>query len=692
MAAPGTRLLDNLKRFKGSGDLIIAAAVIGIIFIIVIPMSPQVLDIALTFSLSFGLVILLTTMFTEDALQFSVFPSLLLVVTLLRLALNVASTRLILTTAHAGEVIQAFGDFVVGGNYVVGLIIFFIITIIQFVVITNGAGRVAEVAARFTLDAMPGKQMSIDADLNGGLITDEEARERRKKLQQEADFYGAMDGASKFVKGDAIAGIVITLINIGGGFIIGAWQQGMPLMESLQTYTILTVGDGLVTQIPALLVSTATGILVTRSGSESSFGGDLSKQITTFPKVIGLAALLLAVLGLTPGLPKMPFFILALATGYASYALLQEEKKQAAAEQVAAVEETKQQRQPEDVLSFFQIDPMEIEIGYNLIPLTDDAQGGDLLDRLAVVRRQCATDLGIYVRPIRIRDNLQLGANNYSFKLKGIEAAAGEILPGYWLAMNPGGLEEELEGIPTTEPTFGLPAWWVTSGEKERLELQGYTVVDPTTVLITHLTEFIRVNAAELLGRQEVKELLDKVKETTPAVVEELVPELLSYGEVQKVLQNLLAEGIPIRNLVTILEVLADNGRVTRDLDYLTETVRQSLRRTITKQYEGPEGKLKVITLHPELEQVLADSAQKTQAGSFPALAPDITQRIYDSLTPLVEQMTMIGQPPVVLCSSKSRLLFRRLTERYLPNLTVLAYGELLPELEVESVGTVMLK
>lgn len=691
MATPGAGLTKYLNQVKGNSDLMVAAGVIGIIFAIVIPIAPSVLDVALVLSLSIGLVILLTTLFTVEALQFSVFPTLLLVVTLLRLSLNVASTRLILTTANAGEVIKAFGNFVVGGNYVVGIIIFFIITIIQFVVITNGAGRVAEVAARFTLDAMPGKQMSIDADLNGGLITDAEARERREKLQREASFYGAMDGASKFVKGDAIAGIIITLVNIGGGFAIGAWQMGMSIMESLQRYTILTVGDGLVTQIPALLVSTATGILVTRSASGASFGKDLSEQITSFPKVIALSAFLLAILGLIPGLPTWPFLILAFAAGYASYVLIKEEKEQVIAEELKTAETGKQPRQPENVLSFFQLDPMEIEIGYNLIPLTDESQGGDLLERLSVVRRQCAMDLGIYVRPIRIRDNLHLGANNYSFKLHGIEAASGEILPGYSLVMNPGGLPEISTGIPTKEPTFGLPAWWVSEAEKEKLEIQGYTVVDPTAVLITHLTEFVKSHGAELLGRQEVKELLDKVKETSPAVVEELVPELLSYGEVQKVLQNLLAERVPIRNLLNILEVLADNARITRDIDFLTESARQALRRTISKQYGDLVGKLNVITLHPELEQALAEGMQKTQNGNYPALGAEATERVYNNLTPLVERMAMMGQQPIVLCSSKARLLFRRLTERYLPNLVVLAYGELLPELEVESVGMVML-
>ncbi|NLC38534.1 MAG: flagellar biosynthesis protein FlhA, partial [Clostridia bacterium] len=567
----------------------------------------------------------------------------------------------------------------------------YIITAIQFVVITNVSGRVAEVAARFTLDAMPGKQMSIDADLNGGLITEDEARERRKRLQREADFFGAMDGASKFVRGDAIAGIVIIIINICGGFIIGVWQQDRTVMEALRLYTVLTVGDGLVNQIPALMVSTGTGILVTRAESGSSLGEDLSSQLTAFPRVIALAAVLLLVLGLVPGLPTLPFLILAAATGYVAYVLRGEKLSEETREQARMLEESRrQQRQPENVLNLLQVDPLEIEIGYNLIPLTDEEQGGNLLDRLAAVRRQCASDLGIFVRPIRIRDNLQLGPNQYCFKIHGTEAAKGEIIPGYWLAMNPAGTGEGLEGIETREPTFGLPAWWVTASEKEKAEIQGFTVVDAATVLITHLTEFIKSHAAELLGRQGVKDMLDKLKETNPAVVEELVPELLTYGEVQRILQNLLAERIPIRNLVTILEVLADTARVTKDPDYLTENVRQSLKRTISRLYAGPQGKLKVITLHPQLEQMLVDGAQKTQNGNYPALSPEMSQKVFDRLTPLVEKLAMEGQQPVVLCSSRARLLFRRLTERFLPQLTVLAYGELLPELEVESVGTVV--
>ncbi|KKM12430.1 flagellar biosynthesis protein FlhA [Clostridiales bacterium PH28_bin88] len=680
-----------MQRLTEHKDMLIAALVIGIIVIIIIPLPPFLLSLLLSFSLAFSLVIMLTTMFTTQPLQFSVFPSLLLVVTLFRLALNISSTRLILSKGDAGEVIQAFGDFVVGGNYVVGFIVFIIITVIQFVVITNGAGRVAEVAARFTLDAMPGKQMAIDADLNSGLITEAEARERRRQLQQEADFFGAMDGASKFVRGDAIAGIVITLVNILGGFVVGVWQMGMPLMGAVQKFTLLTVGDGLVTQIPALLVSTATGILVTRSGAGESFGKDLSRQLTAFPRIIALAAGILAVLGLVPGLPHLPFLILAAGTGYTAYTLLRESGRTQKQEREQAAQQARP-RQPENVLSLFQIDPLEIEIGYNLIPFTDETHGGDLLDRLAAVRRQCAAELGVFVRPIRIRDNLQLGPNAYTFKIRGVETASGEVMPGHYLAMNPGDAGETVSGTPTREPTFGLPAWWVSGMEKERLEMKGFTVVDAITVLITHLTEFIKMHAAELLGRQEVKEMLDAVKENNPAVVEELVPDLLSLGEVQKVLQNLLKERIPVRDLVTIMEALADNARLTKDLDFLTEATRQALNRTISRLYSGEGGMLPVITLHPRLEQVISESLQPTQNGTYPVLAPEVAQRVLDQVGQLAERLAMGGNQPVVLCSSRVRLPFKRLTERYLPALVVLALNELAPHLEIESVGTVMLE
>lgn len=684
MAVP---LAGQARKLAPYRDVITGALVVAIVLLIVVPISPGLLDILLTFSLSVSLVVLLTTLFVTRPLDFSVFPTLLLVVTLFRLALNISSTRLILSQAAAGQVIQTFGEFVVRGNYVVGIIIFAIITVIQFVVITNGAGRVAEVAARFTLDAMPGKQMSIDADLNAGLIDENEARRRRAELAREADFYGAMDGASKFVRGDAIAGLIITAVNIIAGLVIGAWQMGMPLAEAMTTYTILTVGDGLVSQIPALLVSTATGILITRSGAQSNFGQQLSQQILSYPRVMSLVAAILVALGLIPGMPKLPFFILSAAVAYTAYLLAAEEKgkKKLEEEQVVA-----RRRQPEDVLSVFQFDPVEVELGYGLVPLADEAGGGDLLDRLAALRRQAATDLGLYVRPIRVRDNLRLGANEYVFKVRGVEAARGEIYPGQFLAMHPAGEEVAIAGKPTREPTFGLPAWWITPGQRAEAEAAGCTVVDASTVLITHLSEFIKQHAHELLGRQEVKELLDVVKQSNPAVVEDLVPDILSLGEVLKVLQNLLRERIPIRDLVTILETLADTGRQTRDVDTLTESVRQALARTISRLY-AEDGQLLVITLHPKLEQVLADVTQPTSQGIMPVLAPEVNEKLVSRTSHLVQELLQRGRSPVILCSGRIRAALHRLLERFLPNVAVISYQELTPDLEVKSVGTVVL-
>ncbi|MBZ4686954.1 MAG: flagellar biosynthesis protein FlhA [Clostridiales bacterium] len=688
MATPRSSLLLNLKRLSGHSDLLIAALVVAIVIIIVIPLQPSILDILLTCSLSLGLIVLLTTLFVTEPLQLSVFPSLLLVLTLFRLALNISSTRLILNHATAGKVIQAFGSFVIGGNYIVGFIIFVIITVIQFVVITNGAGRVAEVAARFTLDAMPGKQMSIDADLNAGLITEQEAKERRKKLQREADFFGAMDGASKFVKGDAIAGIVIALVNIVGGLVIGMWQKGMPVTSALETYTLLTVGDGLVSQIPALLISTATGILVTRAGSGRSFGLDLTGELGAFPKVIALAAAILLVLAIIPGLPFLPFMILAAGTGYTAFALYGEEKKK----KELAVREEEQKlapKEPENVLNLFQVDPLEIEIGYNLISLTDEEQGGDLLDRLAAVRRQCATEMGIFVRPIRIRDNLQLSPNSYRFKIRGVDITGGELMPDHYLAMNPTDQEVSIDGIKTTEPTFGLPAWWITEESKEQVELEGLTVVDAATVLITHLTEFIKSHASELLSRQDVKDLIDMVKENNEALVNELVPDVLSIGEIQRVMENLLAERVSIRDVEAILEAISNAALISKDIGYLTEATRQALARNISKQL-SVDGKMTVVTLDTALEKQLLDSLQNTSEGSYPAISPEVTQHIFNQLKEAGEQFSLMGLPPVVLCSSSIRLPFRRLLERFMPDFSVVAINELTPDLEVEAIGTVM--
>ena len=681
-------LLGALRRLTPYNDILVAALVLGIVMLIVIPVSPLIMDFLLILSLSVSMVIFLTTMFVTRSLDFSVFPSLLLVVTLFRLSLNISSTRLILSQADAGHVIETFGSFVVRGNYIVGFIIFLIITIIQFIVITNGAQRVAEVAARFTLDAMPGKQMSIDADLNAGLLTEEAARAKRQELQREADFYGAMDGASKFVRGDAIAGLIITAINIIGGLAIGIWQLKMPFIQALQTYTRLTIGDGLVTQLPALLVSTGTGILVTRSGTLDNFGKEVIGQLTGFPRIAGLVAAVLFLLGLLPGMPHLSFLIMAGGVGYAAYALAREEKARKLHQQEVAAGRQQQQRQPENVLNLFQVDPLEVEIGYGLIPLADEAQGGDLLDRLAAVRRQSATEMGIYVRPIRIRDNLQLPPEGYIFKIHGVEAARGEVRPGHLLAMNPAGNEGPPGGTPTREPTFGLPAWWVPEARRQEVEVAGFTVVDAATVLVTHLTEFIKAHAAELIGRQETRELLDKVKENNPAVVEELVPDLLTVGEVQKVLALLLQEQVPIRDLVTILEALADAARSSRDLDFLVGAARQALKRTLSRQY-AREGKLIALTLHPQLEQKISEAIQPTSQGSFPALAPEEVRKLLEHLGQAVEKAALGGGQPVLLCSARVRLPLRRLLQRSFPHLPVLAYNELEPGLEVEAVEAV---
>ena len=673
-----------------NADILVAAAMVAVVMIIIIPIPPLLLDILLAFSIAFSLITLLLTLFTTETLQFAVFPSLLLMVTLFRLALNISSTRLILSEAKAGSIIAAFGSFVTGSNYAVGLIIFIIITVIQFVVITNGAGRVAEVAARFTLDAMPGKQMSVDADFNAGLIDEETARMRRRKLQAEADFYGAMDGASKFVRGDAIAGIVIVLVNILGGFVIGMVQQGMGLTQAIETYIMLTVGDGLVSQIPALLVSTAAGMLVTRSASDGSFGHDLSKQILGFPRVMMLTSGILLIMALVPQIPFFPFFVLAAATGFAAYTLLDEQKREEDRKKIEAARKEEKPAAPENVLSLLAVEPLEVEIGYSLIPLTDSNQGGDLLERITASRRQCALELGIVVQPIRIRDNLQLPPGTYIFKLKGNEIARGELRPGHYLAMNP--LESDghmdLEGFPTREPTFGLPATWIPANKKEAAELEGHTVVDVTTVMITHLTETIKLHAHELLGRQEVKSLIDLVKEKQPAVIDELLPELLTVGEIQKVLQNLLRERVPVRDLVTIFETLADYARTSREIDLLTEYVRQALGRTLCHQY-AEEGKLRVLSLDPRLEQKIADAIQVTAHGSYPVMDPQSTQNLMSELSVRAEQEMMQGRQPIVLTSSRIRLPFKRLTERFLPSLAVLSFNEIVPGVEVESVGMV---
>ncbi|MDD4601078.1 Flagellar biosynthesis protein FlhA [bioreactor metagenome] len=687
MAAQASPLSKLLKY----SDIIAAIAIITIVVMMIIPLPTFLLDMLLAFNITFALIIIMVAIYNVEPLNFSVFPSLLLVTTLFRLALNVSATRLILLEGYAGEVITAFGSFVVGGNAVVGFIVFVILVIIQFIVITKGAERVAEVAARFTLDAMPGKQMSIDADLNSGAISDSEARQRRKNIQREADFYGAMDGASKFVKGDAIAAIIIILINIIGGFFIGMVQRDMDVLHALETYTLLTVGEGLVNQIPALLISTATGIVVTRAGSEANLGYDIVSQLFKNPRVFFIASGVLALLALIPGLPGVPFFALSLVAVGVGYILHKTARSDAQSEIDQQEEQEKEEvRKPENIVSLLQVDPMELEIGYSLIPMVDVGQGGDLLDRVVMIRRQCALELGLIVPTIRIRDNIQLKPNAYVIKLKGIEIARGELLLDHYLAMNPGTAMEEIVGIETVEPAFGLPALWIQDSNREQAELAGYTVVDPVSVLTTHLTEIIKSYASEILGRQEVQTLVDNVKQNNPAVVEELVPNLLSFGDIQKVLASLLRERISIRDMVTILETLADYAQLTKDTEILSEYVRHSLARQLSRQY-APNNILTCLTVDPKLEEKINSAVQRTEHGSYVALEPQTMQVIINSLTNELPKLTNVGYQPLVLTSPAVRLHFRKLTERVAPNLIVLSYAELEPKIEVQALGMVKL-
>ncbi|MDK2917405.1 MAG: flagellar biosynthesis protein FlhA [Candidatus Petromonas sp.] len=672
------------------GDIIVAVSIIAIVIIIIIPIPLIILDLLLSINVSLALLILLISIYNKEPLEFSIFPSLLLVTTLFRLSLNISTTRYILKDAYAGDVIEAFGQFVIGGEAIVGFIIFIIIIVIQFLVITKGAERVSEVAARFTLDAMPGKQMAIDADLNSGLISEAEARERRLRIQREADFYGAMDGASKFVKGDAIAGIIITIINIAAGFTIGIAMKDMNFAEALQKYTLLTVGDGLVSQIPALLISTGTGIVVTRAASDSDLGSDVLKQLFRQPKIMFIISGVLCILGITP-LPNIPYFALSGTFLYLGFILRKEiiksESDELIEEEEAEVEEI---RKPENILPLLQVDPIELEFGYGIIPLADPNQGGDLFDRLVMIRRQIALEQGIVVPMIRLRDNIQLEPNQYIIKIKGIEVAEGNIMFNHYLAMNPGTAEGDIEGIDTIEPAFGLPAKWISEDEREKAEILGYTVVDPSSIISTHLTEIIKKHSYELLGRQEVKTLIDNIREQNSALVEELVPKLMSFGEIQKVLANLLKEGVSIRDLVTILETLADYSLITKDPNMLTEYVRQSLGRAITKQYI-PNKRAKVVTLDPELEKLLMESIQQSEHSSYLSLEPRVTQVILNNLSTEIQKLVSIGEQPIVLTAPIVRFYFKNITEQMIPDLIVLSYNEIDSDVEVQSIGTVKL-
>jgi flagellar biosynthesis protein FlhA len=682
--AQNTSQTSYISRLGGSGELIAVAFVVLIVGMFFIPLPAFILDFFLSINISLAFLILLLTMNVRKTLEFSVFPSLLLVTTLFRLALNVSSTRLILLNGFAGQVVEAFGEFVAGSNPVVGFVIFIILTIINFLVITKGAERVAEVAARFTLDAMPGKQMSIDADLNAGLINEEQARARRREIEREADFYGAMDGASKFVKGDAIAGILITIINLLGGLATGILQRGLDLAGAAETYALLTVGDGLVSQVPALLISTATGVLVTRSASEADLGSDLSGQLTLYPKIIGLGAGVIALFGLVRGMPTVPFFMVAIVLGILSYFLTRKERQEVEAQtEELATAELETQR-PENVLTLLTVDPMELEIGYSLIPLVDKSQGGDLFERVSLIRRQVALELGIILPPIRIRDNMQLSPSQYMIKIKGVEVAEGELLTNYYLAMDAGAVTEEIDGIPTKEPAFGLPALWISEKQREKAEINGYTVVDAPSVLVTHLTEIIRNYSYELLGRQETQTMLDHIKEDYPVVVEELIPNLMTVGEVQKVLSQLLKEGIPIRNLVSILETLADYAQMTKDTGLLTEYVRAALARQITKILVGEERTLRVLTVAPKTELRIQQAQNEGQP-----LETAWINRFDQSLSQQIQKVVEDGYNPVILVSPIIRRFTKSLVERLYPKVPVVSFQEITSEIDVHSLGMV---
>ncbi|MBW6408545.1 flagellar biosynthesis protein FlhA [Clostridium weizhouense] len=682
---------DKRLDIKNNLDVVVAGAVICIVLMMIIPLPKMVLDILLAFNITLSVVIMMITMFTTNVLQLSIFPTLLLVTTLFRLGLNISSTRLILSEGDAGQIIQAFGDFVIGGNYVVGIIIFLIIIIIQFIVITAGAGRVSEVSARFTLDAMPGKQMSIDADLNSGLIDEVMAKKRRQDLQLEADFYGSMDGASKFVKGDAIAGIIITVINIIAGIIIGVMQKDLSIGEAALKYVQLTVGDGLVSQVPALLISTASGILVTRSGDDNNFGKALSKQLTGFPIATSIASAVMLFLAVVPGMPKAPFLIAAVSMGILSFMLYKEETKQQEQEFISEEEEIieAERKEPENVMNLISVEPMEVEIGYGLIPLADESSGGDLLQRIASVRRQCAIEMGIVVQPIRIRDNLQLRTNEYIVKIRGTSIASAELMPSMLLCMNPNGDSSEIPGIKTLEPTFKLPAVWINKDQREEAEIKGFTVVDPTTVMVTHLTETIKAHSYELLGRQEVKLIIDNLREKYSAVIEELIPDLMTIGEIQKVLQNLLREKVPIKDMVTIMESLADNARNTRDLELLTEYVRFALARTICNQIINDDKAITVVTLDPAIEEIIGSNIQKSVQGSFPTVDPETTTKLLGSIKNTIETIYFNNNQPVILVSPNIRAVFKKLIEMVFPHIMVISLNEVPNDIEINSGGVV---
>ncbi len=671
-------------------DLAIGLYIMAAIIFLIVPMPNFLLDILLAMNISTAMIVLFNALFSREVLNMSTFPTILLFTTVFRISLNVSSTRLILTTGEPGEVVKTFGQFVGGGDPIVGIIVFFILILVQFMVINKGSERVAEVTARFTLDAMPGKQMAIDADLNTGAITDSQARERREKIQSESNFFGSMDGATKYVKGDAVAGLVITVINFAGGIIMGIMRQGLTAGDAFDKYTLLTIGDGLVSQIPSLMISLATGILVTKVSQEADIGDLLLKQLFSIPKVLYMVGGSLIFLGIVTPLPALVFCtygVIFIITGRVIAGKLEV----SSIEEQASLDETSgdEIRRPENVVSLLQVDPIELEFGYGIIPLADVNQGGDLLDRVVLIRRQVALELGCVVPMIRLRDNIQLNPNQYVIKIKGIPISEGEILFDHYMAMNPGYVEEEITGIPTFEPSFHLPAIWITESQRERAESVGYTVVDPPSIIATHLTEIIRGHIYELLTRQDVQNLINNVQEANPTLVTELVPKLLGVGEIQKVLQNLLKENISIRDLISIFETLADYASTTRDADVLTEYARQSLKRAISNKYFTAKETTSVVTLDPKIEQDIMSSVKQTEQGAYLALDPEKTQVIINSVEEEIEKLENLGKNPIIVTSPIVRMYFKKLTQDYFKDLIVISYNEIESNVELQSVGMV---
>ncbi len=675
---------------KLSGDVFIAIYVLAAFVMLIVPLPTPLLDVLLAFDMSLSFTIMFSCMLTKEVLDMGFYPTILLFTTVFRIALNVSSTRMILAKGEAGNVIDTFGKFVGGGDLVIGVIVFLILIIVQFMVINKGSERVAEVTARFTLDAMPGKQMAIDADLNTGAIDDEEAKRRRDKIQAEATFFGNMDGAVKYVKGDATAGLMITAVNIIGGIAMGVWRMGMPIGEALNRYIILTIGDGLVSQIPSLLISLSTGILVTKGSKEAEFGNEILHELFSLPRVLYIVGTVMCLLGIITPLNTLLFLVIG-GLFIAAATIMSRTMKMSEVESAVDMEEQEAEeiRQPENVNSLLSVDPIELEFGYGIIPLADVNQGGDLLDRVVMIRRQIAMELGTVVPIIRLRDNIQLNPNQYIIKIKGIQVSEGEILFDHYMAMNPGFVKEEITGIPTFEPSFHLPAIWITEGQRERAESLGYTVVDPPSIIATHLTEIIRHHISELLTRQDVQNLINNLKESNPAVVEELVPKLLGLGEVQKVLQNLLREGVSIRDLLTIFETLADYATSTRDTDILTEYVRQALKRAISTRYFPANETTSVVTLDPKLEQEIMGSVKQTEQGAYLNLDPEKTKVIMASVEKETGKLENLGKTPIVITSPIVRTYFKKLTEDYFRDLIVVSYNEVEPNVELQSVGMV---